>query len=130
MTCESTAARGNPLQEVNNVEGSRRVSCSMRHVEGASEFHEDGNLCDEWLWNLERGQFTRSLCNLIRRFVWRDMAAHTRGVDMGQLIRLEVSLSKTLPQKKWGLLEIAASLGPIKAMAKSEQEFRDAIEKK
>ena len=143
MKCESTTAAeinaqplqhppvgGSPLEEVNSMEGNHRVHCSIRHVEGASELHEDGKLCDEWLWNLERALFTRSMCNVIRRLVCRDLAAHTRGLDMGQFIRLEVSLSKTLPQKRWGLQKIAASLGPFKGMAKFEQEFRDAIEKK
>ena len=81
MKCESTTAAeinaqpiqnlpvgGSPLEEVNSMEGNHRARCSMRHVEGASEFHEDGNLCDEWLWNLERGLFTRSMCNVIRTY--------------------------------------------------------------
>lgn len=143
MKCDSTTAAeitaqslqnppvgGGPLEKVDNMEENHRVHCSMGHVEGASELHEDGRFCDEWLWNLERGQFTRSQCNAIRRLVWRDVAAHARRVDMGELIRLEVSLSKTLPQKSWGLLKLGASLGPFSGLAKFEQEFRDKIEKK
>ena len=143
MKCESTTAAeinaqpiqnqpvgGSSLEAVTSMEGNHRVHCSIKHMEGASYLHEGGRFCDEWLWNLERGQFTRSMCNVIRRLVWRDVVVHTRGIDMGQLIRLEVSLSKTLPQKKWGLQQIAASLGPFKGMAKFEQEFRNAIEKK
>ena len=132
MKCESTTAaeiNARPLQNL-PVGGNHQVSCSMKHGEGASEFHEDGRLCDEWLWNLERGLFTRSQCNVIRRLVWRDMAAHTRGLDIGQLIRLDVSLSKTLPRKRWGLQKLAVSLGEFKGMAQFEQEFGDTIEKK
>ena len=143
MKCESpTAAEinaqpiqnppvgGSPLEEVTSMDGSHRVHCPIKHMEGASYLHEDGKFCDEWLCNLERGQFTSSMCNVIRRLVWRDLAAHTRRADMGQVIRLEVSLSKTLPQKRWGLQKIAASLGPFKGMAKFEQEVRNEIEKK
>ena len=143
MKCEATTeaeniaqplrnlpVEGSTREEVNSMKGNHRVRCSMKHMEGASQLHEDGRFCDEWLWNLERGQFTYSQCNAIRRLVWRDFLFHAPVPDMGQLIRLEVSLSKTLPQKRWGLQKIAASLGPFKGMAKFEQEFRDAIGKK
>lgn len=130
LPLQNPPVRGSPSEVVNSTEGNHRTHCSISHVEGASEFHEDGTLCDEWLWNLERGQFTRSMCDAIRRLVWSDMVVHARRLDRGQMIRLEVSLSKTLPQKRWGLQKFAASLGPFKGMTKFEQEFRDAIEKK
>ena len=110
---------------MDKMEGNHRKHCSINHMEGASQLHEDGKFCDEWLGNLERALFTRSQCNVLRRIVMRDLLVNTQRFDWGQWLRFEVSLSKALPEKKWGLLELAASLGPFKGMAKTEQEFRN-----
>ena len=143
MNCEPTGAAetngqplqnlpvgGSPLVEVNSSQNERRAPCPESHVPGASEFHADGRLCDEWLWNLERGHFTHSTRNAIRSSVLRDQIIYIGRPDMGQLIRLNVSLSKTLPQKRWSLQKFVASLGPLKGKARFEQEFGDANEKK
>ena len=88
-------------------------SCSKEHVKGASEWHLDGRLCDEWLNNLERGKFGNELCQSICKLVMLDGMLHFRQFDRGQLIRLQVALSQTLPQRKW-FQQIEAALGSLK----------------
>ena len=78
----------------------QRVSCPEEHKDGASEWHTGGKLCDEWLQNLERGHFTEHRTGLIRRAVMRDQVNHFRRLDTGELIRLDVSLSQTHPEKR------------------------------
>ena len=75
--------------------------CNEDHEDGASEWHTDGRLCEEWLQNLERGKFDHGLCRIISRLIISDGIMHFNHVDRGQLVRLEVSLSQTLPQRTW-----------------------------
>ena len=74
--------------------------CPEDHVKGASEWHEDGKLCFEWLRNLERGRFSERRCRLIRLTVVQDELDHFNRIDAGELIRLDVSLSRTLPRSE------------------------------
>ena len=78
-------------------------SCDSGHVKEASEWHEDGMLCGMWLENLERAAFSPKLCNLIRRMVLWDAAVSFQRLDRGQLVRLDVSLSKAIhrPRRRW-----------------------------
>ena len=99
------------------------ISCSEDHANGASEWHTDGKLCNEWLQNLERGRFTERKTDLMRRMVVSDQIDHFRMIDAGELIRLEVSLSQTLPEKRGFLQELRASLGPLAGKAKFEKEY-------
>ena len=108
----------------------RNTPCPENHVNGASEWHKDGKLCLEWLNNLERGRFNETRCALIRRIVMRDQIEHFGRIDAGELIRLDVSLSRTLPQKRGFLRMVSASLGPVRGKAKFEDGYGDGILKK
>lgn len=99
--------------------------CSEDHVEGASEWHEDGKLCIKWLRNLERGRFSEKRCRLIRLAVVQDELDHFNRIDAGELIRLDGSLSRTLPQRRGFLRMVSASLGPVRGRASFEDEYRD-----
>ena len=104
-----------------------QTPCSEEHLQFASEWHKNGTLCDAWLTNLERGQFSPSQCNEIRSMVWSDHVLQFGRLDRGQLIRLDVSLSRTLPPKRtWFLSKVGASLGPFKGEARFKDENRDA----
>ena len=87
--------------------------CKEKHEEGASEWHSDGRLCQEWLENLERGKFDPRLCRIISSLIIWDGIMHFNHVDRGQLVRLEVSLSQTLPKRTW-FRSLEAVLGPFK----------------
>lgn len=97
-------------------------SCDSGHVKRASEWHEDGMLCGVWLENLERATFSPKLCNLIRRMVLWDAAVMLQQIDRGQLVRLDVSLSKALhrPTRRWGLFTTHPVLDMPDGMAASE----------
>ena len=97
------------------------VHCEEEHTEGASEWHTDGRLCEEWLKNLERGKFDPKLCRAISRLIMRDGIVHSNRFDLGQLVRLEVSLSQTLPQRTWSR-SLEAVLGPFKGKLRREIE--------
>ena len=99
--------------------------CPEDHVKGASEWHEDGKLCFEWLRNLERGRFSERRCRLIRLTVVQDELDHFNRIDAGELIRLDVSLSRTLPQKRGFLRMVSASFGPVRGRARFEDGYRD-----
>ena len=106
---------------------SRHWIVSTFYIEGASEWHHDGKLCYEWLTNLERGRFTDRRCDLIRRIVMKHQADHLNHFDTGELIRLDVSISRTLPQTK-GFLRIAsAAVGPIRGKVTFGDEYGDGI---
>ena len=100
--------------------------CEEEHVEGASEWHKDGLLCEEWLKNLERGKFDPQLCRAISSLIMMHGRMHLSRFDLGQLVRLEVSLSQTLPQRTWFRWSEAA-LGPfkVKLMREIEQNVKD-----
>ena len=102
------------------------VHCKEEHIGGASEWHTDGRLCEEWLKNLERGKFDPKLCRVISRLITRDGIMHFDHIDRGQLVRLEVSLSQTLPQRTW-FRSLEAVLGPFKGklMREIEQYVKD-----
>lgn len=104
------------------LEGNAMESCSKEHVEGASEWHLDGQLCDEWLNNLERGKFGNELCQSICNLVMLDGRVHFRRFDIGQLTRLQVALSQTLPQRKW-FQRFEAALGSLKGKVIREIEL-------
>lgn len=96
-------------------------SCREEHIKGASEWHKEGQLCEDWLKNLERGKFSNELCHLISRLVMFDGIVHFSQFDKGQFVRLQVTLSQTLPQRKWFQV-FEAALGPIKGKAIREME--------
>ena len=97
--------------------------CEEEHVEGASEWHEGGLLCEEWLQNLERGKFDLKLCRVISSLIMMDGTRHFNHIDRGQLVRLQVSLSQTLPQRTW-FRRLEVALGPFegKLMREIEQK--------
>ena len=99
--------------------------CPDDHVEGASEWHKDGRICHEWLRNLERGRFSEERCNLIRLVVMQDQVDHFSRIYAGELVRLDVSLSRTLPQKRGILQMVSGSFGPVRGKARFEDEYRD-----
>ena len=100
--------------------------CKEEHVEGTSEWHKDGLLCEEWLQNLERGKFNPQLCRKISSLVMMDGTRHFNHIDRGQLVRLQVSLSQTLPKRTW-FRRLEVALGPFegKLMREIEQNDKD-----
>lgn len=105
----------------------RSTPCPDQHIEGASEWHKDGKLCDEWLRNLERGRFSQERCALIRRVVMSDQVGRLNRFDAGELIRLDVSLSRTLPPKMGFLKAASASFGKVRGKVRFADEYRDGI---
>ena len=64
---------------------------------------------------------------LIRRLVVQDRLDHFGRINAGEMIRLDVSLSRTLPQKRGFLRIVSAVFGPIRGKARFEGEYGEGI---